>query len=214
MAQRLRIQKLVNELGALQGLATTDSPQFTAINLGHASDTTLARSGAGDMTIEGNAVYRAGGTDVPVADGGTGSSSAAGARTNLGAAASGVNADITSLTGITGTFGYATGAGGTVTQGVSKATGVTLNKICGQITTHNAALNAGSEVSFTVTNSTVAATDCIIINIASGASADAYNVQVDAVAAGSFRVALGNMTAGNLSEALVLNFVVIKGVAA
>jgi hypothetical protein len=214
MAQRLRIQKLVNELGALQGLATTDSPQFTAINLGHASDTTLARSGAGSVTIEGNVVYRAGGTDVPVTDGGTGASSAADARTNLGAAASGGNADITSLTGITGTFGYATGAGGTVTQGVSKATGVTLNKICGQITTHNAALNAGSEVSFTVTNSTVAATDCIIINIASGASADAYNVQVDAVAAGSFRVALGNMTAGNLSEALVLNFVVIKGVAA
>jgi hypothetical protein len=212
MAQRLRIQKLVNELGALQGHATTDSPQFTALNLGHASDTTLARSGAGSVTIEGNVIYRAGGTDVPVTDGGTGASAAADARTNLGAAASGSNSDITSLTGITGTFGYATGAGGTVTQGVSKATGVTLNKVCGQITTHNAALNAGTEVSFTVTNSTVAATDCIIVNIASGASADAYNVQVDAVAAGSFRIALGNMTAGNLSEALVLNFVVIKGV--
>lgn len=46
------------------------------IELGHATDTTLARSGAGDMTIEGNVVYRAGGTDVPVADGGTGLSSA------------------------------------------------------------------------------------------------------------------------------------------
>jgi hypothetical protein len=84
MAQRLRIQKLVNELGALQGLATTDSPQFTAINLGHASDTTLARSGAGTVTIEGNVIYRAGGTDVPVTDGGTGASTAGGAATNLG----------------------------------------------------------------------------------------------------------------------------------
>jgi hypothetical protein len=46
----------------------------TTIQLGHASDTTLARSGAGDMTIEGNAVYRAGGTDVALADGGTGAS--------------------------------------------------------------------------------------------------------------------------------------------
>ncbi len=45
------------------------------IELGHASDTTLARSGSGDVTIEGNAIYRAGGTDVPVADGGTGASS-------------------------------------------------------------------------------------------------------------------------------------------
>jgi hypothetical protein len=45
-----------------------------SIELGHASDTTIARSGAGDITIEGNAVYRAGGTDVAVADGGTGRS--------------------------------------------------------------------------------------------------------------------------------------------
>jgi len=44
------------------------------IELGHASDTTIARSGSGDITIEGNAVYRAGGTDVAVADGGTGQS--------------------------------------------------------------------------------------------------------------------------------------------
>lgn len=46
----------------------------TTIELGHASDTTLARSGAGDVTIEGNAIYRAGGTDVALADGGTGAS--------------------------------------------------------------------------------------------------------------------------------------------
>lgn len=42
--------------------------------LGNASDTTLARASAGDMSIEGNIVYRAGGTDVPVSDGGTGRS--------------------------------------------------------------------------------------------------------------------------------------------
>ena len=57
------------------GLGTEDSPQFTGIELGHATDTTLARTGAGDISIEGNAVYRAGGTDVPVTDGGTGRSS-------------------------------------------------------------------------------------------------------------------------------------------
>jgi len=39
---------------------------------GHASDTTIARSGAGEITIESNVVYRAGGTDVAVTDGGTG----------------------------------------------------------------------------------------------------------------------------------------------
>lgn len=71
------------------GLGTGDSPQFTAVNIGHASDTTLARSGAGDLTVEGNAIYRAGGTDVPITDGGTGSSTAGGALTNLGLSANG-----------------------------------------------------------------------------------------------------------------------------
>jgi len=56
------------------GLGSADSPQFSGIELGHATDTTLTRTSAGDVDIEGNIVYRAGGTDVPVADGGTGAS--------------------------------------------------------------------------------------------------------------------------------------------
>ena len=55
-------------------LGTDDTPQFASIELGHASDTTLARASSGDVNIEGNVIYRAGGTDVPVADGGTGAS--------------------------------------------------------------------------------------------------------------------------------------------
>jgi hypothetical protein len=54
------------------GLGTGDSPQFTAVNVGHVSDTTVSRFAAGDIAVEGNVVYRAGGTDVAVADGGTG----------------------------------------------------------------------------------------------------------------------------------------------
>ena len=56
------------------GVGTGDSPQFTGIELGHASDTTITRPSAGDISLEGNIVYRAGGTDVPVTDGGTGAS--------------------------------------------------------------------------------------------------------------------------------------------
>jgi hypothetical protein len=54
------------------GVGTGDSPVFTAVNIGNASDTTVARVSAGDISVEGNLIYRAGGTDVPVADGGTG----------------------------------------------------------------------------------------------------------------------------------------------
>jgi hypothetical protein len=38
------------------GLSTDDSPQFTGIELGHASDTTLTRKEAGEMNIEGKQV--------------------------------------------------------------------------------------------------------------------------------------------------------------
>ena len=68
------------------GVGTGDSPQFTGLEIGHASDTTLARSSAGNLSIEGNLIYRAGGTDVPITDGGTGASTAGNARTNLGLA--------------------------------------------------------------------------------------------------------------------------------
>jgi hypothetical protein len=44
------------------------------IELGHATDTTLARASSGDVNIQCNIIYRAGGTDVPLADGGTGAS--------------------------------------------------------------------------------------------------------------------------------------------
>lgn len=65
-----------------------------AIEFGTTTDTTIVRSGAGDISIEGNVVYRAGGTDVAIADGGTGASTAAAAFSNLKQAAT------TSATGV------------------------------------------------------------------------------------------------------------------
>jgi hypothetical protein len=111
-----------------------------------------------------------------------------------------------------GGIGYATGAGSTVTQTGNKAEPVSLNNICGRITTSSATLNAGVEVSFTFNNEEIDATDVVIVNIASGATAGAYNVQVDAVATNSCRISISNLSSGNLSEALVLNYAVIKSV--
>lgn len=111
----------------------------------------------------------------------------------------------------TSAFGYTAGAGGTVTQLTNKATGVTLNKLSGQITTSNAALAAAAEVTFTVTNNTVATTDVPCVAHASGGTAGAYDVFVAAVGNGSFAITVANMSAGSLSQAIVINFVVIKG---
>lgn len=123
---------------------------------------------------------------------------------------------ITSITSqsfkTTNDIGFITGAGGTVTQITDKSTGVTLNKPSGQITMSGAELSRNSGVTFTLTNSFIAATDVVIVNIASGATLGTYTVTVDAVAAGSCAIHLHNHTTGtDPAEAVVLNFVVIKG---
>jgi len=109
--------------------------------------------------------------------------------------------------------GYITGEGGTVTQATSKATAVTLNKKCGQITMHNASLAADTTVSFTLTNSTIAATDLLVLNHVSGGTAGSYLLNAQA-AAGSASINVRNITAGSLSEAIVIGFAVIKAVTA
>lgn len=107
-------------------------------------------------------------------------------------------------------LGYATGAGGTVTQATSRTTGVTINKAAGGITLVSAAGSA-TPASFTVTNSAVAATDVVIVSQKSGT--DLYDVKVTAVGAGSFQITF-NTTGGTTTEQPVFNFAVIKAVAA
>lgn len=52
----------IDETRIALGVSSADSPQFTAINLGHASDTTITRASAGVVAIEGvNIVTTAGG---------------------------------------------------------------------------------------------------------------------------------------------------------
>jgi hypothetical protein len=140
---------------------------------------------------------------------------AAGGAFTLAAPSSGAHSVSGGLLEIgTGGVGYATGAGGTVAQATSKSTGVTLNKSTGTITMNAAALNATTSVSFVLTNSLIAATDVVNVAIKSGATLASYFVQVDATAAGSCTITVRNYTAGNLSEAIVLSFAVLKGVAA
>ena len=101
--------------------------------------------------------------------------------------------------------------GGTVTQATNKGTGVTLNTESGQITMNNAALAAAAEVTFTVTNDKIAAADVVVVNHGSAGTAGAYLLGVSTVAAGSFKVTVTNASGGSLSEAIVINFVALKG---
>ena len=105
-------------------------------------------------------------------------------------------------------IGYAAGAQGTVTQATSKSTGVTLNASAGQITMNNASLASATNVTFTLTNSTLSAKDVLILNVTNGTSG-AYNAFVSSMAAGSATITLRNISAGSLSEAVVLNFAIL-----
>ncbi|MDO9417047.1 hypothetical protein [Pararhizobium sp.] len=108
-------------------------------------------------------------------------------------------------------LGYAAGAGGAVVQATSKATGVTLSKPTGRITTHGASLASASTVVFTVTNTFCADTDTVILNLVSGAAGYDTYIYWARPQNGSFNVILYNRTGGALAEALVFNFTIIKG---
>lgn len=199
-----------------------------------ANNVTISGGSITNVTVSGLA------NDIPVADGGTGASDSSGARTNLGlgtmatqdasavtvtggsidgtnigAVTPGtVNAtSVTSTGGITssgGGIGYTAGAGGTITQLTSKATGVTLNELTGLITMSNASLAASTTVAFTLTNSTIAATDILVMNQTAGTSASYI---LNAVCgAGSAVISIRNITAAALAEAVAIRYAVIKSV--
>ena len=104
------------------------------------------------LTVTGNANFSTvasgtwNGTAIGVSYGGTGATTASGARTNLGAAASGANSDITSLTGLTtplaeteGGTGYGSYTTGDILYASSSTTLARLNDVA----TGNALISGG-----------------------------------------------------------------------
>lgn len=109
------ILSAVTTLPISQGGTGADTAALARSNLGLGTGAlinagTIATQNADDVAISGGTIT--GITDLAIADGGTGASSAAGARTNLGAAASGNNTDITSITGLTTPLGVLYGGTG------------------------------------------------------------------------------------------------------
>jgi hypothetical protein len=111
-----------------------------------------------------------------------------------------------------GPVGYGTGAGGAVTQATSRTTGVTLSKMTGGITLFSTTTTAGLVTTFTVTNTLVLATDTI--NLSVKTATGVYLCFVTTVAAGSFKVSVYTPAAVASAEAPVINFAIIRAVAA
>lgn len=184
------------------------------------AETALGTGNGGALTLDGGSEGGAGGTEGTISIGTTYAASVAIAKTGVTTTVNGPALGKNSIKSdhATAGIGYATGAGGTVTQTTSKSTGVTLNTVCGQITTHSESLGDYSSTAFTVTNSAIAVGDTVVLSLAetgveeTGFSARSYVLSVENVVAGAFDIVIWNFSGGALAEALVIDFAVVKAV--
>jgi hypothetical protein len=109
-------------------------------------------------------------------------------------------------------IGYGLGTGGTVTQQTSKSTAVTIDALCGEITTNNQQILPHGQATFTVNNALVDETDIIPMHHISGGTIGHYLINTNTIADGSFKVSIESIGTGPQSEALVLRFVIIRTV--
>jgi|LakMenE18May11ns_1017448.scaffolds.fasta_scaffold9916468_3 hypothetical protein len=210
--------------GSISGVTFTGS--FTGLTL--IGSTSFATSNAAtNLTITTNGISAGGSdtnVDIVLSPKGTGSIVSTKVAFT-GGSINGTTLGASTPASVTGTdvlatqnLGYTTGAGGTVTQLTSRTTGVTLNKICGQITLVASGISGHEADEFVLTNSTIGANDIVVVCIKSGAAAGTrkyYHTQVVEVTAGSCIISVGNMDNNSIgSESPVLSFAVIKGVIA
>lgn len=93
----------LTNLGAYPASNPSGFGNGTVTSVGISAPSLFTVSGS-PVTTNGTLALTYSGTPLPIANGGTNATTATDARTNLGAAASGANSDITSLSGITGSI--------------------------------------------------------------------------------------------------------------
>ena len=195
------IAKRLNVGGNIVAVATTESTTTT-------SGSFVARGGVGIANR-----LNVGGNIVAVATTATTSTTTGSfvARGGVGVAANLFVGGNIIVNGATSAIGYAVGAGGTVPQAVTlgKATAVTLNEPTGLITMAANALAAATSIAFTLTSSAITANDMLIINHESAGTLGGYGFAT-VCSSGSAVITVRNNTAGSLSEAPVLRYMVLR----
>lgn len=167
------------------GIAVTANATNWTVGLNYYSSNTTAISFAGSSRLNGTVLYDPTATNTATFQNGLLSKSP------------------------TAGVGYGTGAGGTVTQLTSRSTGVTINKVSGQITLVTAAPTLNVWAFFTVTNSAVSSTDTVSVTVQS--ASNAYYGAAFNMANGSFQIGVVSVL-GTASDTPIVTFTVAKGV--
>lgn len=169
------------------------------------------RSSLSDETGTGSAVFANTPTLVtPIIGAATGTSLTL--STFLSAEDGGFSGALTVQEGISTLEPLSYTDGDAISQSTSKSTSVTLNKPTGEITLNSASLNDNTNVSFTVANTFAKNPGCVIVNHVSAGTAGGYLVSANNIVDGvSFNITVRNVSGGTLSEAIVLQFIVLGG---
>ncbi len=167
-------------IDAAGNVTFTGTVQLAGIELGHASDTTITRASAGNLNIEGKLVYRADGTDVPIADGGTGQGTAQAAIDALSAVSGATNEHV--LTKDTGT-GNAVWKVTTATGGDEKVK-IDAAATAGYLgaASSDGVLRTGAGITYTDGG------DFVTLTVADGVVVQVVNTQTGAVATGTITI--------------------------
>lgn len=131
----------------------------------------------------------------------------------LGSATATSVAATAGITSSGGGIGYATGAGGAVTQLTSKVTAVTLNALTGVITTSNSSMTAGGLQSFTFNNSFITtSTELIVCSYTAASNPSFYVINFTATGAGTATCDIRNVSGLTPAEVITIRFAIIRSV--
>ncbi len=183
------------------------------LSVGTGDSSTASTSGADIEARGGNIVTTSGSIDA------IGTMSATGTITSTGggliASGSGTNVRVDNGDFLANAGTLDINDGGTETQATDTTTTVAISPTThsGQITTFTETLTAGTDLTFQVTNTLVAAVDLVLVSVGTyGGTADGIPVvNVVATAAGSFDINIRNIGAVTLDAVVVINWALIKG---